>query len=227
MKLDKACFRVVDGDVSRKLLRFSFNPTEYTVAKSSSWNRPTTTSAKSTTKPQFGGAQPQTLTMEIFFDASETEKGDVTADVATLIEWVKPTAASVHKTHPQPPIVTFEWGTNKNPALANFAAYVKSVSAKYTHFRGDGTAVRATANVTLEEVPFTFKKTNPTSGALHSRRRHIMRDGDSLHSIAFGEYDDPTLWRALATFNEIEDPMRIAVGTAILIPSRAEAGRLV
>jgi nucleoid-associated protein YgaU len=116
---------------------------------------------------------------------------------------------------------------NKNPTLANFNGYVKSVSAKYTLFRGDGTAVRASANVTLEEVPFDFKRTNPTSGALHSRRRHIMRDGDSLPSIAFAEYDDAALWRALATFNEIDDPLRVAVGTAILIPSRAEASRLV
>ncbi len=56
--LSKATLRVVAGTPSRTELRFLFNPTEYTVTKGATWNRPQTTGAKSATKPQFGGTNP-------------------------------------------------------------------------------------------------------------------------------------------------------------------------
>ena len=100
----------------------------------------------------------------------------------------KPTPSSVKKKKPQPPILTFTWGTNE--ALDGFQAYLKSVSAKYTMFKPDGTPTRATANITLEEAPADPKKQNPTSGAIHGRAVHVVRDGDSLTSIAYDEYGD-------------------------------------
>jgi nucleoid-associated protein YgaU len=36
--------------------------------------------------------------------------------------------------------------------------------------------------------------------------------GDSLASIAYREYGDPTMWRPLAAFNGIDDPLRAAAG---------------
>ena len=58
----------VESLIQKKLLelRFLYNPTEYTVTKGSTWSRPQTSGAKSTTRPQFGGTNPQTLQMEIF-----------------------------------------------------------------------------------------------------------------------------------------------------------------
>jgi nucleoid-associated protein YgaU len=51
----------------------------------------------------------------------------------------------------------------------------------------------------------------------------VLAQGDSLASVAFGEFGDATLWRALARLNGIDDPMAIAPGTRILVPSAAEA----
>jgi nucleoid-associated protein YgaU len=222
-KLEKALLRVVDGEVSTKELRFMFNPTEYTVSKSAKWTRPTTSSAKSATKPEFGGAQPQAVSMEVFFDDFEA-KGDVATRVQTLLDWTKPTKVSVNKKQPSPPILAFEWGTN--PALAGFRGFLKSVTAKYTLFKQDGTPVRATAQIAMEEVPTDPKGQNPTSGTIDSRRTHLINEGDSLHSIAFQEYGDPRLWRSLATYNGIDDPLRVRPGTRILLPSPSEAARL-
>ena len=223
-KLEKACLRVVDGEVSQTELRFMFNPTEYTVSKSAKWTRPTTSSAKSATKPEFGGAQPQSVSMEVFFDDFEA-KGDVATRVQTLLDWTKPTTVSVNKKQPSPPILVFEWG--QNPALAGFRGYLKTVTAKYTLFKPDGTPLRASAQIAMEEVPTEPQGQNPTSGAIDSRRTHLLGDGDSLHSIAFREYGDPTLWRSLAAYNGIDDPLRVRPGTRIFIPSAAEAARLV
>jgi nucleoid-associated protein YgaU len=118
----------------------------------------------------------------------------------------------------------FEWGDN--PAVTSFRGYVKQVQAKFLLFDGSGTPLRATANVTLEEVPIPPKKQNPTSGAIHGRRTHVVVSGDSLASIAWREYEDPTLWRGLAAFNDIDDPLRVRPGATILLPTADEARRL-
>jgi len=222
-KLSKAILRVVDGTPSVKELRFTFNPTEYTIAKSAQWNRPTTAGAKSATKPDFQGVNPQTLQMEIFFDEYEAG-GNVTAKVATLFEWLKPTELSFNQEQPQPPILAFEWGVND--ALKNFRGFLKSVSAKYTMFRGDGLPTRASANVSLEEVPLDAGKQNPTSGAIAGRSARVMHDGDTLASIAYAEYGNAGLWRGLAAFNDIDDPLRLKPGAQILVPTMSEALRL-
>lgn len=223
-KLEKARLRVVSGGDGPKELKFSFNPTEYTVAKSATWNRPTTRGARSSTQPEFAGANPQTVRMEIFFDAWEMESGDVTADVKTLLDWTKPTGSSVNRQQANPPVLAFEWG--RNSTLTGFQGFLKSVSAKYTMFRGDGTAVRASATISLEEVPTDPQGTNPTSGSLPGMRTHVLRDGDSLQSIAHAEYGRASLWRGIASFNGIDDPLRVAPGTTILVPAVAEAARL-
>jgi nucleoid-associated protein YgaU len=46
--------------------------------------------------------------------------------------------------------------------------------------------------------------------------------GDTLASIAYREYGDPTLWRPLATFNRVDDPLRIPLGGVLMLPSAAE-----
>jgi nucleoid-associated protein YgaU len=222
--LQKAGLRVVAGDAKTSRLKFSYNPSELSTSKSANWNRPTTNSAKSATQPQFAGVQPQTVQLEIFFDVYEDLLGDVSDDVKTLFEWTRPTSSSISKKLPNPPILTFEWGSNK--VLADFRGYLKSVSAKYTMFRADGTPIRATASISLEEVPNEPAGQNPTSGSLNSRRSHVLRDGDSLQSVAYREYGSPAMWRSLALFNGIDDPLRLVPGSSILIPSASEATRL-
>ena len=51
----------------------------------------------------------------------------------------------------------------------------------------------------------------------------MISEGDTLQSIATSEYGNPNLWRGLATFNDIDDPLRLKLGTRILVPTREEA----
>ena len=219
---------VVDNDskvTTARDLYFDFNPSEYTVAKSSNWTRPQMKGGKQTGKPEFQGANALTLQMEIFFDQRHHKNGETVADaIATLFEWVKPTDDSIKKKSPQPPILHFEWGANM--ALKLFRGYLKTVSAKYLLFDGTGKPLRATANITLEEVPVPPKKQNPTSGSIHGRRTQLVGEGDSLASIAWQEYEDPGLWRGIAEFNGIDDPLRVRAGTTIVLPTADEARRL-
>lgn len=224
-KLEKARLRVVSGGAGGPPeLRFAFNPTEYTVAKSGTWTRPPTKGARSASTPEYHGGNPMTLQLEIFFDAWEDAAGDVTRPVKTLLEWTIPTESAHNRGPANPPLLTLEWG--RNSTLTGFRGFLKSVSAKYTMFRGDGTPVRATATINLEEVPLEKSGTNPTSGSLPGMRSHVMRDGDSLQSLAYSEYGNAALWRAVAAFNGIDDPLRVQPGSRVLLPNPAEAARL-
>jgi nucleoid-associated protein YgaU len=60
--------------------------------------------------------------------------------------------------------------------------------------------------------------TNPTTRALPGLGSHMVRDGDSLASIAFQHYRDPTRWRAIAEANDIDDPLHLKRGTTLSIP---------
>lgn len=219
----KASLVEVDGNKSE--LQFHFNPKEYSLSKSATWNRPTNKSAKSSAKPEFGGVQPQTVTMELLFDDWEKPSPTLINDIEKLMNWLKPSDKSLDKKKPQPQILKFQWGSNHS--LSEFHGFLKSVGVKYTMFKSDGTPVRATANITLEEVPTDAKGTNPTSGSIAGRRTCVVGAGDSLHSIAFGEYGNANLWRAVALFNGIDDPLRVGAGTRLLLPSADEAMALV
>jgi nucleoid-associated protein YgaU len=83
--------------------------------------------------------------------------------------------------------------------------------------------------VTLQAIPppAPLPGTNPTSGGLATRRTHTMVEGDTLASVAYKEYRDPSRWRALAVINGIDDPMRVAPGTELMIPEKREADALV
>lgn len=215
--MPKARLTAEDGS---ETLEFRFNPKELSVQKAATWNRPTNKGAKHSSVPEFGGVQPQAVTMELFFDDWEG-KGSLVADIQKLMGWLKPSDPSIHqKQKPQPKILEFTWGSGP---LTGFRCFLKSVNAKYTMFKPDGTPVRATAQIALEEFPADAKKQNPTSGAINSRRSHLVAAGDSLHSLAFREYDDPSLWRGLAEFNGIDDPLRLSPGTRLRIPTVDEA----
>ena len=222
--LSKAKLKVVDGDPETLDLTFMYNPAELTTAKSANWNRPQQKGAGSAGKPQFTGAGPQTVQMEIWFDAWDAPDADVARSVMTLFGWTKPTPASITKKLPCPPVLGFEWGSNR--ILADLKFFLKTVNAKYVLFKPDGTPIRASATISLEEVPEEPPKQNPSSGSRESRTSHLLNAGDSLHSVAWREYGDASLWRGIAAFNEIDDPLRVAAGTRILVPTAEEARRL-
>ena len=180
-----ATLRVVEGTVSGdSTLPFHFNPGEYAISKSSSWSRPQVRAGKDTGRPEFQGANPQTLQFDVLFDDLLTNGQGVAKEVNTLIDWVKPTDDSIQHQNPQPPIVVFEWGDN--PAITSFRGYIKQVSAKYLMFDGTGKPLRATASITLEEVPVEQAGQNPTSGAIHGRRTHTIAEGETLASVGRG-----------------------------------------
>jgi nucleoid-associated protein YgaU len=198
----------------RGAVDFHFNPKELSVTKSAKWERKPARNASTAGPVEFAGAEPSKLTVEMFFDEAETRDGSVVGNVEMLLSCCIPTKESLGQKKACPPLVVFQWGH-----VVGFPAFVTQVSAKYTLFGADGTPLRATCSVSLEELAGDLGGQNPTSGSLSVRRHHTVVDGDSLASLATREYGDPTMWRALARYNDIDDPMRLRPGTELLVPA--------
>lgn len=200
-------------------IKFQFNPNQLSLTKSASWVRNPARAAPSSGMPEFTGAEPRRLDLEIFLDATSKHDRSVQNGVERLLKCCVPTQPSIRADRPSPPWVRFQWGTFKTVL---FTAFVSQVSATYTLFTSGGAPLRATCNVSLEEIGGETAGQNPTSGALSAQRVHRVVAGDSLASLAWREYGEPAAWRAIAEANRIDDPMRLLPGVELLLPAADE-----
>jgi hypothetical protein len=202
-----------------------FNPSTVQITKTSHWNAQPTRGSASTPRPQFVGTGPEVLTAKLLFDDfDDLGGGDATVPYAvkTLLGWTCVPAQTYLNNTPQPPIVTFQWGSG-----ITFTGFLQQVQVQYTMFApSDGTPLRAIATISLQSIPSDPPGTNPTSGGISGRRSAVLEDCDGLAAIAYREYGDPALWRGIAIANGIEDPARIPVGTRLLVPPRTQAAQL-
>lgn len=210
-RFERATLTLRDSD--EPPLHCQFNPSEYTVTKSATWTRRAVWGALSAPIPEFVGTNAATMTVELFFDERQEEATGVSESVNRLLSWTQPSPRSIDRQAPCPPVVAFEWG-----GTALFDAYLSSASARYVLFRRDGTPIRAHVTLRLEELPVVLPGTNPTSGSDTLVRNVTVRTGESLPLIAFREYGRADDWRAIAEASDIDDPARLAAGSALVIP---------
>jgi hypothetical protein len=196
---------------------FQFNPSQLLLSKSAQWTTRIAPRYRFAAIPEFNGAEPYTMQMQIFLDSSMTPSGTTVQDeVEALLSCCEVTLLSIAADQPCTPWVFFQWGSF---STASFIAYVQSVQATYTLFNPSGTPIRATCDLTMTQIPLLTMGQNPTSGALEASRIHRVVAGDTLQSLAWREYGDATAWRPIAQANDIDDPMRLPVGAELLIPA--------
>jgi hypothetical protein len=208
-----------------------FNPKEYTLARTNKWEVKAVPGAP-LPNAQFGGSEPHSIDIELLFDDSDAHDGDVRKITNYLLDMMEVDAkfGSGEKNNARPPTVEFGWGPVIWPK-----AICKTVSIQYTLFKPDGTPIRAVAKLNLTQVgKATAKSTggrtqrtnpppqNPTTIAIGGIRSYTVRDGDSLQSIAYAAYGDPTRWRLIADANGIDDPIRLRRGSVLAIPRLVE-----
>ena len=200
-----------------------FNPTDYALNQ--------TVAIKAENSPgkpggtlQYTGTNAMTFTATLLFDDYASFEGDVTPTITKLLSWGRPTEDSIKKKQPCPPLVAFQWGGNRQ--LENFCGFLTSVDVKYLLFRRDGTPVQADVTIKITGPPTTATSSqNPTSHALDTTQTHTVVEGETIQSVAYAELGKPSYWRAIAELNGIDDPMRIAAGSMLLIPSVADAAK--
>ena len=201
-----------------------FNPTEYSIVKANTWNvQPVV--GKALPEAQYGGGAPRKVTLNLLFDDSDGKNGDVRHITNKLFEMmdVKEQFAA-NKNSGRPPMVEFGWG-----ATATFKAVCDNLTVQYLLFRPDGTPTRAKATISLVQAETAIvadagntTRQNPTTTGIAGVRSVTVRDGDSLQSIAYSAYGDPTRWRAIAEANGIDDPLRLRRGSQLSIPRLPE-----
>ena len=199
----------------RRRIPLEFNPERVSLSKTATWERSLASKAATTAMPEFRGAAPRVLTVDLFLDATFALRNTVEDQVEALLGCCVPTNQSIEAERPSPPWVRLEWGLGRSMA---FTACVTSVRATYTMFGADGSPKRATCAVVLQEIGGSIPKQNPTSGSPESGVSRVVRAGDSLASLAFGQYGDASQWRVIAEANGIIDPERLIPGTTLVFP---------
>lgn len=198
-----------------------FNPKEYTFSKQNNWKDQQT--GNNVPQIEFGGGQPASLQMELFFDTyAQAKAGGAPKDVRkeyTDKIWklmiVDPKLVDAKNKKGRPPKVIFQWGQTWL-----FKAVIASITQKFTMFIHDGTPVRATLNVTFRQVEDegALAKQNPTSGGTGGERLWTVSEGDTLGWIAHKEYGDTTKWRQIAEANRLARVRRLPAGLVLVIP---------
>ena len=217
---------VVDGREDDPI-KVQFNPTEFSLDKSAQIAE-ITIPGLDTPLLQFVRGQNEKMTLDLFFDTTESGMGNNATSVTTLTDLFYELVKIVPGTH-APPICTFHWndefpGSDISPAAGNqkrngFRCIVESVKQKFTLFSPEGVPLRATLSVTLREYKTLTEQTDQLN--LHSPDRtqsHVVQRGETLSSIAAQLDLKPGEWRHIADANEIEDPRRLTVGTFLTVP---------
>lgn len=209
--------KIINLDGGGSPIECMFNPKEYSFSKRNQW---TPGKSKGSNMPQleFGGGQPATLQMQLFFDTYAKGK-DVRKEYTDAI-WqlmmVDQTLKDPKNKKGRPPKVRFQWGS-----AWSFDAVITSINQKFTLFLSDGTPVRATLDVTFQQIKDAalFPPQNPTSGGVGGERVWTVNEGDTLAWIAYKEYGDSNQWRLIADANRLTQVRRLVPGTVLEIPN--------
>lgn len=220
MELAKAY--LCEQDNESKKVEFHFNPTSVKFSKTAQFERKPTQSSKKAPPIQFKGTGPTELSLQLLLDKSQEANGNVSPEIEQLLTWTSPSTTSTKTTSPSPPKLVFNWGQLKIGAGDKFIGHLESVSVNLKLFNPDGTPIRAEVDLKLKDVPEDPKKQNPTSGGLKTHRIHSLHLGETLHSVAYAEYGDASLWRGVAAVNAIDDPFRVLPGTQLLLPKESD-----
>lgn len=198
------------------VIKVKFNPTEYSIQKENQWT-PKQVVGRNIPRLEFSGGGSRVMNMELLLDCYEEEGKDLSADITKLwnLTMISEQPKNRVTRRSRPPMVLFQWG-----GQWSFKAVVTSMNVRCTLFRENGTPVRATVTVTFQECEDATvqRRQNPTSGSEPGYKRRELRMRDSLQTIAFEEYGDSSLWRAIATANGIDDPTALVPGQIIAIP---------
>lgn len=221
---EKLPFEIVEFDFNPETLRYT--------RESASTNRPGASPAGVGATPSILlGSPPKLLKGDGYL------VGDDVQDRADqLYAWMDPgggllgqligaavgalTGGRINLAAKQPPLY-FQWGTQM------FRCILKSVSVVFERFDSSGSPDRAKVSFELKEEAniFGLLPTNPTSGGLPGRQRHVVSASENVQTITTAAYGSPKMWRGVAEANGIDDPFRVKPGDTVYLPNANEIVR--
>jgi hypothetical protein len=175
---------------------------------------------------QYVRGKGRVLTMELLFDTYETRE-DVRRHTGPLVRLLDKQPGTQ-----APPVLLFSMGRFQLQCVLTEAGQ------RYTMFLRDGTPVRATLSVRLQEyvrvdvdVSRGLFLGSPTASvvataALRTTRDvlsgssivHVLVAGETLSALAAAYLGDPARWRDIARANDIDDPFDLPAGRSLVVP---------
>jgi nucleoid-associated protein YgaU len=227
-ELQKANFWVELANNDFDVIEVQFNPTEMTFAKSAQLAEIGIPGIDAPIQ-QFIRGQAEKLTLELFFDTTDSGMDAQATSVTTLTDRFYSLVKINSETH-APPVCQFAWNDPSFPGAnlpgnyaqqkrLSFRCIVESVSQKFTLFTPQGIPLRATLSVTLREyksLEQQLKELNLQSP--DHTKSHVIKRGETLSGIASRVYNAPAEWRRLAAANGITDPRRLTPGRILEAP---------
>src|SRR5262249_9694826 len=160
---------------------------------------------------QFTFGEPATLTMDLFFDTYE----DRVSVLRKTDQVFHLTTVEKHGDIHRPPICQLSWGMG-----IFFQGVLTSLTQRFTLFLPTGTPVRATLGCTFRQWRSGREEESlQRRESVDVAKRRIVKQGDTLSSIANEEYRDPALWRPIADANRIVNPRLLKPGTSLVVPA--------
>jgi Contractile injection system tube protein/LysM domain len=219
--------QVADGGSNTKWdpVDVLFNPSTLTKTQATNWQHTPNTQEKNQ-MTQFTGFSLDKLKLDLFFDTTEEGSPDQPVDVRTYTSKILRLTRMLSVTH-CPPFCRFEWGKgfpHGEPLLLGVAT---QIDQELNYFHIDGTPLRATLHCQFEQFlswgassPGASK--TPPAGQTSSNDLHkayVVKQGDTLASIAYTQMHSAALWKEIAIANGITDPLSLKPGQLLHIPT--------
>jgi len=191
-----------------------FNPTEYSIAKTNTWEAEKV-NGKSSPNQKFTSGNPRKMELSLLFDQTfppfKMGVGEATALLLDAME--VPGGQTAGAPTAAPPFITFGWGKLK------FKGACTSLTCTYKLFSPEGEALRADVKLSLTQSGQPPKGQNPTTRAQAGFGVHRVKDGDTLPSISYASYGDATKWRLIAEANGVDNPLHLRRGSSLSLPT--------
>jgi hypothetical protein len=207
----------ITNTITNEVVRFMFNPYEYTISKSNTWQDKVVTGLN-LPLVTFGNGGAQTLNLTLHFD-TQAKKADVRAYTAPLwkMMMINEAGKSQRSGKSEPPPVTFEWGK------LHFKAVITSMSEKFSVFTATGTPIRSTVEISLRQyldeasVPPQILQAAAAEEAAKAKK---VIQGERLDHIAASQGGGASNYRQIAADNNINNPLNVPPGTTLKVKTK-------
>ena len=201
---------------SSSIIDICFNPTDYTVNKSNSYNEAKIPGLGSPII-QFNQGNAQSLSIKLLLDTQTNEKKQKEDVREKYIEKFEKLIKLDSDLHAPPPCKVL-WGT------LEFIGVCESLDKEYILFSSDGKPVRARVTLKFKEyLPLDVQVKEASLSSPDRRKLFTVKEGDSIWLLADKAYGDPGFWRVIAEANYIDNPRELELGMELIIPVLPES----
>jgi len=168
----------------------------------------------SASENQYRYTKPEEIGFELIFDNTFVAEDDETDyDVDKMISDFKKVVVDFDGTIHRPNYVKLAWGK------ITFRGQVKDLSFAYSSFTADGIPLKATANVTFQEV-MNIKERLAEENKSSPDLTHIItiKEGDTLPGLCNKIYSNPIYYAEIARINKLDSFRKLHAGDRIILP---------